>query len=725
MLKRLLIGIAVVVVVIVAGLIALVAFVDVDHYKPQIESTVHDKFGRTLAFQGKLGLSVFPNIAVSLPRTTLSEHGSDRPFLSLDRARVSLAVLPLLTGRVEAGTVSLIGLRVAIERHADGSTNIDDLTGGSKAKPVQEGKPAGGGIPAFALGGIELEDAQVIYRDERSQDTVTLSRFNLRTGSLGSRASTPVDLSASVAATHPQAAFDISCKGTVDVDLDARAYGVQGLDAHISGHLGEDTIDVALTAPALQIDPQHASGDLLKLVATVTGAHQAHANLALEKISGTGDKIAAEHFALDVGATMGARSLNGRLSGPVQAVVGGQSLELSKIEGEAGIDAPDLPQKSLKVKLDGSLRVDGKAENIVSQLAARFDDTTATSRITVQGFSSPHINFDIDLDQLNLDRYLPPPATAKVEAAPAQGAASGAAADPAVDLSALKPLNIAGELRAGALQVHNAKVTKLTAAVHAAGGRLELAPLSADLYEGTVAATAKVDANSNHVGVIAALKGVSLGPLLKDQVGKETLDGHGEVKLNVSTDGPTIGALRRGLDGTAALALRDGAVHGINLAQKLRDLKRTISGGAAPAQAADPTEKTDFSELTASFNIHKGVASNNDLLAKSPLLRLGGAGTIDIGAGTLDYTVKATVVASLAGQGGSDLSQLNGVTLPVHLTGPFSAMSYQLDWSSVATQAVKTKAMDKVKGLLGDKLKQGKTTDPSKIGDALKGLLGK
>jgi len=244
------------------------------------------------------------------------------------------------------------------------------------------------------------------------------------------------------------------------------------------------------------------------------------------------------------------------------------------------------------------------------------------------------------------------------------------------------------------------------------------------LIDGLLAATAKVDATGNHMGVVAALKGVSLGPLLKDQVGKETLDGHGEVKLDITTDGPTVGALRKALDGTASLALRDGAVHGINVAQKLRDLKSTFSGGGTtPAQAADASEKTDFSEMTASFVIRKGVATNNDLLAKSPLLRLGGAGTIDIGAGSLDYTVKATVVATLAGQGGNDLSQLNGVTLPVHLTGPFAAMSYQLDWSSVATQAIKSKAADKVKSLLGDKLKPGK--DPSKITDALKGLLGK
>jgi AsmA protein len=171
-------------------------------------------------------------------------------------------------------------------------------------------------------------------------------------------------------------------------------------------------------------------------------------------------------------------------------------------------------------------------------------------------------------------------------------------------------------------------------------------------------------------------------------------------------------------------------VHGINLAQKLREVKSALSGGSlaslgsSQTQAASSTEKTDFSELTGSFVIRNGVATNNDLQAKSPLLRLNGAGTIDIGAGALDYTVQASVVGTLAGQGGGDLASLRGVTVPVHLTGPFTALSYQLDWGSLARQAVKSQATEQVKNLIGGKLKQGQQSPGQNVGDALKGLLG-
>ena len=218
----------------------------------------------------------------------------------------------------------------------------------------------------------------------------------------------------------------------------------------------------------------------------------------------------------------------------------------------------------------------------------------------------------------------------------------------------------------------------------------------------------------------------SIQPLLKDLMGKDILEGHGNVKMDIAMAGPTVGAMKRSLGGTAALALRDGAVRGINVAQKLRDFKSALAGGSAQTQVANANDKTDFSEMTASFNIKNGVANNNDLSVKSPLLRVGGAGNIDIGASAIDYTANITVVGTLSGQGGTDLSALHGVTIPIRLSGPFSALSYKIDWGSVAGQQLKAKATDKVKELIGGKLKQGGGQAPAdSVKDALKGLLGK
>ena len=84
-------------------------------------------------------------------------------------------------------------------------------------------------------------------------------------------------------------------------------------------------------------------------------------------------------------------------------------------------------------------------------------------------------------------------------------------------------------------------------------------------------------------------------------------------------------------------------------------------------------QKTDFTELKATFNVKNGVAHNNDLSMKSPLLRVGGEGDIDIGNDRLNYVLKATLVATTSGQGGKNATDLSGLTVPVKLTGALGA----------------------------------------------------
>jgi len=139
----------------------------------------------------------------------------------------------------------------------------------------------------------------------------------------------------------------------------------------------------------------------------------------------------------------------------------------------------------------------------------------------------------------------------------------------------------------------------------------------------------------------------------------------------------------------------------------MRQAKAALSLKDDASQKAVQTEKTDFSELSASFQIADGVARSNDLDLKSPYLRLGGDGAADIGKGRIDYTARATVTGTAAGQGGAELAALKGVTVPVRLTGPFEAIEWKIQWSAVAAGAVQNKLEDKLRDKLGLKAPAG------------------
>jgi AsmA protein len=83
---------------------------------------------------------------------------------------------------------------------------------------------------------------------------------------------------------------------------------------------------------------------------------------------------------------------------------------------------------------------------------------------------------------------------------------------------------------------------------------------------------------------------------------------------------------------------------------------------------------------------------------------LTGEGDVNIPESSLNYLAKAAVVASSAGQGGKDLGDLKGLTIPVRAYGPFTALKYKLEFGSILSDSAKQK-LDETKNELKDKLK--------------------
>ena len=378
------------------------------------------------------------------------------------------------------------------------------------------------------------------------------------------------------------------------------------------------------------------------------------------------------------------------------------------------------PPLEVKLALNGNYAL--KPDAIALDFGAKLDESNLKGKVTVARAADSAHQFDLDIDKLNLDRYLAssekkPEAAAKKEE-PAKPAPKDKEADAPVDLSGLKGLNAKGRLAIGALQVQGLKIANLKTELNAADGRAQVGPHSANLYEGTLAGAVTLDGNANRVTLKETLTNIAVGPLLRDVAQQDRLEGRGNVTLDVAAAGKTVNAMKSALGGTAKLALRDGAIKGVDIGALLQKARSALG---KQSEAADSKQKTDFSELTASFTIKNGVAHNEDLEVKAPLFRIGGAGDIDVGKSTINYTAKASVVATTKGQGGREIDQLAGLTVPVRLTGPLDSMKYEVDYKAAAGDLAKSKVGEKVKeGIDKSKEKVG-----DKVRDRLKGLLGR
>ena len=603
------------------------ALFDAEAIKRQIAEQVATKTGRVLTIGGEVGLSIWPELAVRAGRVSLSEADGKTDFAAIDSLRVAVAVMPLLSGRLEAREIEIDGLALTLIKRRDGSLNIDDLLAGQKEKPAGEAKPA---APESSqplqvdIAGLALRNARFTWRDQTTGKTTQLSSIDFSTGRL-------------------------------QADSAAATLAIDALKLATRGSSGDDSFEFAIDMPAIRL--------------------------------------------------------------------AGQRLE-TPFSGNLGLVSSKLPMRSLKLPLSGKLAVDLAKSSASLGLDTRLDESKIGLQLAVEGFSPLFFNFDLKVDQLNVDRYLPPkPSASAGQATPTGGEAPVAKgrADDAIDLSALNELNFRGRVAIGQLQAQGLKVSALDARIAAANGRLDISPMTARLYGGSLDGALGVNARGNVFTVRQKLADIDIRELMKDAIDKEPLEGRGSLSLDVSTRGGNADALKRALAGQAALELRDGAVRGVNVGKMLRDARAVLKSGQAGSATASTTEKTDFAELTASFRIAGGVARNDDLAMKSPLLRLGGAGDIDIGNSRIDYLAKVSVVDTAQGQEGKELAELRGITIPIRLRGPFDKLSYSLEVGDLLKDAAKAKVEEKkqeLKQKANEKLQE-------KLGGKLQGLFGK
>ncbi|MGQ2966791.1 AsmA family protein [Methylophilus sp.] len=379
--------------------------------------------------------------------------------------------------------------------------------------------------------------------------------------------------------------------------------------------------------------------------------------------------------------------------------------------------------------LNVGIKADGQ-KLALQGLDVKLDESRIHGNVGISQFNKPLYTFDLNIDKLDLNRYLPEQPKTAVATENKPVAKTAANEEQPLDLSALKALNAQGSIRIGWLKYGKTEAKNLNIGLKAQDGLASLEPLNVDVYQGTVRGAVSVDARANPAFTIKqSLQNIAVGPLLVDTINNDMLSGTGNVTLDVTAQGNTVTALKKSLGGSVDLRMADGAVKGFDLAGTIRDAKAKLSLLKGQSNTvADDNKKTDFSELTATFNIKNGVAHNDDLAMKAPIFRLPkgeSKGDIDIGKEQINYLAKPTLVNTLKGQGGKDAEQLAGIGVPIKVTGTFAAPKFGIDMAALGQALAKSAALDALTDKLGgDKAGAVKSLiGGENKADVLKGLL--
>ena len=578
-------------------------------------------------------------------------------------------------------------------------------------QPVLKGNLAGSMqlTPDLATKSARLGGLQITYEGDApgaSGIAATLKGTLAYDGAKASVQASGIDLSLAATVGAIKIASSSVKAESFGFDPAAKALTLAKLQVRVAGAQAAENFTVALDWPSLAIAGTALQGSALSGEVSVSGTHTLNGKFQSAAPSGSFDLVRVPGLVLSLDGKSGAQAIAGKLSADLLLRSAPAFIALEKMALLAQLQTPGL--QPLALDLGGTLSA--SAQEARWQLSGKLN----TNQFNTDGQARlagkvPSVKAQARLDALDINKLLstPPPQEAQASAP-----AAAAAGDTPVNLQGLEGLQAQVALRAGSLVFRQYRVDDAQLEASLDAGVLKITKLHGRSWGGQIEASGFADARASKMGVQLAASDVNINALLKDVAAKDLMEGTGRVTANLASTGKTVGELRSHLAGQAAVQLRDGAIKGVNLAKSLRRAKATLGGADQDAvEKATQTEKTDFSELSASFQIADGVAKSTDLDAKSPFLRLGGAGSADIGQGRIDYTARATVTNTSKGQEGADLEALRGLTVPVQLSGPFEAMAWKIQWSAIASSLAKAK--------LGDKLRAQEDKLKDKLGSKL------
>ncbi|MGR4999704.1 AsmA family protein [Vibrio celticus] len=696
--KKLLIFIAVPVFVVIAAILALVLLVNPNQFKPLIVEQAQKHTGLELVIEGDISWQFFPSIGFELGQTELrNPEGFNQPNLfKVDTVGVDVSVTPLFSNQLEIGNITLDGAEFYLETLKDGRKNIDALTQASapqESEPVADTSSESAPAPqeqtttdasgwTINLAGVTVSNALFEMDDKQAGSFTKLYDVSLNLSEFAVDTWTTATFAAS--GENNQQKF--SAEGSAEFKLAEgfASYALRNID-----------LNAKFNDPATSIESAKIGLNTFEF----------------DKVNQLTYAVIGNAAGLDLDLKGG-----GELT--VDSAI--SKVTLNKLTLDSTFKGDTLPQSPMKVDMLSDLSFDLNKSHlsfVLEKLQANAIALDGKADVTLSEI--PKVRFSLHSPNIDLDEFLGLGNTTETASTAPSGSAGGSTSNsgssaPAKevepDLSALKTLDVKGDITIDKFKANNAKMQNVKTAFSVNRGIAELTSFTSNLYQGSISATAKLDARKTPATYTAKkkIKGVKVQPLLVDVAENDMLEGTGNIDVNVKGKSLTPTGIKKNLVGTIAINFEDGAVNGINVAQLIRENYAKIKG--EKVESTNEAQKTDFSAMKATLKVDKGWVSTNDLSAQSPLLRVTGQGKANFINETVDFLVRTSIVGSLEGQGGKSIDDLKDVTIPIKVTGQWADPKFALVFDDVLKQKAQ-KEIDRGVNKLTDKIKDEKTKE--------------
>ena len=654
------------ILLLILVLVILPRFVPVEQYKPRIEAQVTKATGRSFSIGDDLRLSLFPYASLSFSDLKLGSLPGfkEKDFITVKSFDVRVKLLPLLFKDIQIKRFILKGARLILETSEDGRTNWEfntnttpELTAKTKKETKIPGDAKSMGIPV--LKGFTLGELAVTDGSVLWLDHKKKTRKEISDVTLLLK--------------------DVSLDRPVGVSFSARfdkqPFSLKGRVGPIGKMPGKGTIPLNLTVKAFEQVDAGLKGNIV-------------------------DPTAQPSFdvTIDVSPFSPRKLLDAM----------GEALPVSTSD----------PSVLNRVSFNAGIKGDKKKVSI-SDGVVDMDESKINFTLKADDFSKPRIAFNLDLNQIDLDRYLPPSSTKTAKEKKGSEVTEQKKGKQS-DYSGLRRLSLNGTVGIGKLKIKNAKIERVHFTLTGEKGIFNLKPLTMNLYQGGMSGDGIFNVTSNvpKTNIHMTLNGVQAGPLLNDLIKKDFLEGMLKAQINLNMKGDDAAVIKRTLNGDGDLLFKVGAIKGIDLSGMVHNINTAFG----QAQTGERGPRTDFSEFHVPFSVKNGLVSTSNTSLISPFVRLTASGNADLIKELLDFRLEPKFVETLKGQG--DTKNRSGIMVPVLVTGNFSSPKFRPDLEGVLKQEIGKSLPELQKKVLGtDSKKEGSKPVEEQLKGILKGFI--
>lgn len=664
-------------------------FLDPNKFKGKISQYVYAKSGQVLVINGDMHWSLFP--WVGLKATDLTYYNAPnftpKTFVFAKEMDIKVKLIPLITGKMEIGNITLENAVVNLIKNKSGQLNWQTLAKQDKKTTVTEGEnnKSSSLMNNLSIASLKIKNSKLNWYDQQKNSHTSINGLNINSKNIQFGRPFPLSLDFILLDEHNTKNMSLDMNTDVTLSTDYTQLVLKNIAIKSQYFAKENKINLNVAGNlATDLKKQTLLTNLNYEVNNVKG-----------QISLNGSHIAKKpHF---------------------YGTFSTDEFNLKQMLQDFGKPADMKSNKALKsFSLLSKVDINGSAIQF-NNLHAKIDETDFYGNVNLLP-PNKNIQFNLLANKITIDDYLADKESSKTKNF---GSISEEKAEP----SSPSPWAISGVLKVSDVNVDKLKLTNLVANVNMKKNIIQISPLRANLYNGQLMGEVTLDkhqSNKTAIYIKQSLKNINIKELLHEFSNSDKLSGTTDVTADLVSVTNENTSFMSALSGKINFVLTNGSLQGMDFIYQLSKAHAFLKH--IPSPSISDSKQTEFSSLTASAVINNGVMNTDDISLTSEYLKVNGKGLTNLVNKEIRYRLNALAQPKLANENKEIGKEVTAYQVPIKVSGKLTKPNVNIDFVELAKifyskeiekpiskqlekninhlkENLKTQVQDKIKGL--------------------------